>query len=72
MSDRSTAASSEVKRLFGEEITPATSQTERRTATMATPTPSGGVEATQVVPAQRDVGIGPDHPADDTRRCRPS
>ena len=40
MSERATAASSEVKRLLGEETTAATSQTENRTATTATPTPS--------------------------------
>ena len=39
MSERDTAASSEVKRLLGDEITAATSQTESRTATTATPTP---------------------------------
>ena len=39
MSDRLTAASSEVKRLLGEEMMAATSQTESSTATTATPTP---------------------------------
>ena len=39
MSERATAASSDVKRLLGDEITAATSQTESRTATTATPTP---------------------------------
>ena len=39
MSERLTAASSEVKRLLGEETTAATSQTVKSTATTATPTP---------------------------------
>ncbi len=39
MSERATAASSDVKRLLGDEITAATNQTESRTATTATPTP---------------------------------
>src|SRR5580704_17680755 len=39
MSERVTAASSEAKRLLGDVITPATSQTESSTAITATPTP---------------------------------
>ena len=39
MSERATAASSDVNRLFGDEITAATSHTESRTAITATPTP---------------------------------
>ena len=39
MSERATAASSEVKRLLGDEITAATSHTDNSTATTATPTP---------------------------------
>ena len=39
MSERATAASSVVKRLLGDEITAATSQTDSSTATTATPTP---------------------------------
>ena len=40
MSERATAASSEVKRLLGDRMTAATTQTESRTATTATATPS--------------------------------
>ena len=39
MSERATAASSEVNRLLGDRITAATTHTENRTATTATPTP---------------------------------
>ena len=39
MSERFTAASSDVNRLLGERITAATIQTESRTARTATPTP---------------------------------
>ena len=58
MSERLTAASSEVKRLLGDEITAATSQTENRTATTATPTPEHRVDVAQVVAAQGDVAPG--------------
>ena len=40
MSERATAELSQVNRLFGEEITLATSHDESRTAITATPTPS--------------------------------
>ena len=62
MSERATAASSDVNRLFGDEITAATSQTESRTAITATPTPRTASTLPEVVTAQRDVAVGAERP----------
>ena len=62
MSERFTAASSDVKRLLGVAMAAATSQAESSTARTATPTPSDGVDVAQVVPAHRDVAPGPEDP----------
>ena len=69
MSERATAASSEVKRLLGEEITAATSQTESRTATHRDADAEDGVDVAQVVPAHGDVAPGAEDPAGVAQRA---
>ena len=58
MSERATAASSDVNRLLGDRITAATTQTESRTASDGHADAQDGIDIAQVVPAHRDVAPG--------------
>ena len=63
MSERSTAASSDVNRLLGDRITAATIQTETQHGQDGHADAQRGIDVAQVVPAHGDVAPGADDAA---------